>query len=51
MFVDTLAEAKAELLGDTSTIVETDTVVDKLGYNLTQALVQTLGDRITDVKV
>ena len=48
---DTLADAKAELLGDTSRSVQTDTLVNKRDDNLTEELVQTFGDRITDVEV
>ena len=47
---DTLAKAKAELIGDTWKYVEADTLVDTLVNNLVQAEVQELGFILNDVK-
>jgi len=50
MLADTLAEAEAELFGDISKYVKTDTQVNTLHYNLVEAEVQALSDRKSDVK-
>ena len=48
--VDTLAEAEAEFLRDTSKYVVVETLVDMLHKNRAEAEVQTLGKRLRNVK-
>ena len=47
---DTLAEAEAEFLRDTSKYVVVETLVDMLHKNRAKAEVQTLGKRLRNVK-
>lgn len=48
--VDTLGEMGAVLLADISKYVDTDTLLERLHYNLVETEVQTLGDIPSDVK-
>ena len=50
MLAETLAGAEHELLGDTSRYVRADTHENTPHHNLVEAKVQTLGDRLSDVK-